>query len=267
MKKPNGQLRKPNNQIIVSKDEDKFLIGHKFAKSIAIISPFERLNGVLESNFNTPVNRSKRIQILYEMIPDLSKYTVSSQGIDFDCISTICKTTDIFKDNRIDSGIIHFDVTSSKEEHEDYDSPVSVIEINPRIIFNKLNDQEDIELTLENLKYKFKTTKFKVFTVILEQGFIVCTVNQDTTKLYLTINNPKNDYVGNCVRKEIGNISSNIAPLWPIFKIDTDMNKLKVHVDPSITDQYKHINKPILLKIQRQLDHPETVLSCIGFSH
>ena len=116
------------------------------------------------------------------------------------------------------------------------------------------------------MTYKFKTSKFKVFTVILERGFILCTVDQDTTILYLTINNPKQKYIGNCVRKEISNISSNIAPLWPIFNINTDTSKLKVHVEENIIDQYKHMDKPILLKLERQIDHPETALSCIGFS-
>jgi hypothetical protein len=261
--------RKPTNQVIVSKLEDKFLIGKRFTRSIAVISPFERVDEVeITTNFQAPNNRSKRIQILYNMIPKISRYCVSEEGVKFDCLESISQSTDIFKNvnNGIDSGFIHFDVTSFKKKDEQSQKPTTFIDINPRLLFARLEEQEMIETKLKNLDHKFKTIKFKAFSVILERGFILCSVDKILTTLYLTINRPNQNFVGNCIKKEVNNITANIFPLWPIFNINMNQNKLGVFVSDDIVKDYKHVSDPILLKIEREVGSDEAVASCIGYN-
>lgn len=261
--------RKPSNQVIVSKLEDKFLIGKRFTRSIAVISPFERVDETeITTNFNAPNNRSKRIQILYNMIPKISRYCVSEEGVKFDCLESISQSTDIFKhvNNGIESGFIHFDVTSFKKKDEETQKLTTFIDINPRLLFATLEDQEMIDITLDDLTHKFKTIKFKAFSVVLERGFILCSVDKNLTTLYITINRPNQSFVGNCIKKEVNNITTNIFPLWPIFNVNTNQNKLGVYVNDMITRDYKHVDSPILIKLEREIDSNEAVATCIGYN-
>lgn len=261
-----NKLKKPSNQVIVSKFEDKFLIGKRFNRSIAVVSPFEKIEDIFVSNFEAPNNRSKRVQILYNMIPKISKYSVSDEGVTFDCVQSISESTDIFGNikNGVNSGFIHFDITSFKKKESDSGKLTTYIDVNPRLMFAKLDDQEIIEIKLENLEHKFKTLKFKAFSVILERGFILCLVDRTYTALYLVINNPNTNFIGNCVKKELSNITNNISPLWPIFKIKMNQNKIGVFSEEIFTRDYKHINWPILLKCEREIDSNEIVSTCIG---
>jgi hypothetical protein len=264
----NTKPRKPNNQVIVSKTDDKFLIGKRFTRSIAVISPFEKVEGEFTSNFQAPNNRSKRVQILYNMIPKISRYSVSEDGVTFDCLQSISESTDIFKsvNNGIDSGFIHFDVTSFKKKDEKTNKLTTFVDINPRLLFAKLEDQEEIEIKIKELNYRFKTIKFKAFSVILERGFILCSVDKNLTTLYITLNQPSQNFIGNCIKKEVNNITSNILPLWPIFNVNMNQNKLGVYIDDAISKDYKHVNSPILLKIERELEHDDAIASCIGYN-
>lgn len=264
----NGKTRKPSNQVIVSKMEDKFLIGKRFTRSIAVISPFEKVEGIFTSNFQAPNNRSKRVQILYNMIPKISRYSVSEDGVTFDCLQSIGESTDIFKsvNNGIESGFIHFDVTSFKKKDEKINKFTTFVDINPRLLFAKLEDQEEIEIKIEKLTHKFKTIKFKAFSVILERGFMLCSVDKNLTTLYITLNRPNQNFIGNCIKKEANNITSNIFPLWPIFNINMNQNKLGVYIDDIVAKDYKHVTSPILLKIERELEGNDAVASCIGYN-
>jgi len=262
------KIRRPSNQVIVSKTDDKFLIGKRFTRSIAVISPFERVEDAVVSNFQAPNNRSKRIQILYNMIPKISRYSVSDSGVHFDCVQAIDESTDIFEKTKdqADAGYVHFDVTTFKKKTDQNKRVTTFIDINPRLLFAKLVDQDPFDFKLNNLTHKFKTIKFKAFSVILEKGFILCSVDKYTTCLYLTINRPDRNFVGNCIRKEINNITANISPLWPIFNINMSQNKLSVAVDDAVTQYFKHVNAPILIKLEREIDDDETVINCLGMS-
>lgn len=259
-------IKKPSNQVIVSKFEDKFLIGKRFNRSIAVVSPFEKIEDSYISNFDAPNNRSKRVQILYNMIPKISKYSVSDDGVSFDCIQSISENTDIFGciRNGINAGFIHFDITSFRKKEENNERFTTYVDVNPRLIFAKLKDQEIIEFKLENLEHKFKTLKFKAFSVILEKGFILCVVDKSYTALYIVINKPSENFIGNCVKKELSNINNNVSPLWPIFKIKMNQNKIGVFSDPILTNDYKHLNWPILIKCEREMDSNVIISTCIG---
>lgn len=260
--------RRPSNQVIVSKMEDKFLIGKRFTRSIAVVSPFEKIEGAFSSNFQAPNNRSKRVQILYNMIPKISRYSVSEDGVMFDCLQSIAESTDIFKSvtNGVESGFIHFDVTSFKKKDDQTGKFTTFVDINPRLLFAKLEEQEEIELELKELTHKFKTIKFKAFSVVLERGFILCSVDKHVTTLYLTINRPKQNFIGNCIKKEVNNITNNIFPLWPIFNVSMNQNKLGVFADNILTKDYQHVDRPILIKLEREIDSNEAVSSCIGYN-
>jgi len=264
----NNKIRRPSNQVIVSKTDDKFLIGKRFTRSIAVISPFERVEDVVVSNFQAPNNRSKRIQILYNMIPKISKYSVSDSGVHFDCVQAIDESTDIFEKTKeqAEAGYVHFDVTTFKKKTDQSKRVTTFIDINPRLLFMKLVNQDPFDFKLKNLTHKFKTIKFKAFSVILDKGFILCSVDKYTTCLYLTINRPDRNFVGNCIRKEINNITANISPLWPIFNINMSQNKLSVAVNDAVTNYFKHVNSPILVKLEREIDEDETMINCIGMS-
>ena len=123
-----------------------------------------------------------------------------------------------------------------------------------------------IDIRLNDLSHKFKTIKFKAFSVVLERGFILCSVDKSLTTLYLTINRPNQSFVGNCIKKEVNNITTNIFPLWPIFNVNMNQNKLGVFVSEDITKDYQHVNAPILLKIEREVDSSDAVATCIGFN-
>jgi hypothetical protein len=260
--------RKPSNQVIVSKIQDKFLIGKRFTRSTAVISPFEKVEGEFTSNFQAPNNRSKRVQILYNMIPKISRYSVSEDGVAFDCLKSISESTDIFKsvNNGVTSGFIHFDVTSFKKKDEETKKFTTYVDINPRLLFAKLEEQEEIELEVKKLTHKFKTIKFKAFSVVLERGFVLCSVDKNVSTLYITINRPDQNFIGNCIKKEVNNITANIYPLWPIFNIDMNQNKLGVFIDEEITKDYKHVNSPILIKIEREIESNEAISTCIGYN-
>jgi len=264
----NNKIRRPNNQVIVSKTDDKFLIGKRFTRSIAVISPFEKVEDTFVSNFQAPNNRSKRIQILYNMIPKISRYSVSENGVHFDCIQAIDESTDIFEKSEeiVESGYIHFDVTTFKKRTEENKRVTTFIDINPRLLFTKLPDQDQFEFKLKNINHKFKTIKFKAFSVILEKGFILCSVDKYTTCLYLTINRPDRNFIGNCIRKEINNITANISPLWPIFNINMNQNKLSVAVNDAITNYFKDVNTPILIKLEREIDDDHTTINFLAMS-
>lgn len=261
-----NKLKKPSNQVIVSKFEDKFLIGKRFNRSIAVVSPFEKIEESFVSNFEAPNNRSKRVQILYNMIPKISKYSVSDEGVSFDCVQSISESTDIFRciNNGVNAGFIHFDITSFRKKESENGKFTTYIDVNPRLIFAKLEDQEVIDIKLDNLEHKFKTLKFKAFSVILERGFILCVVDRSYTALYLVINKPSANFIGNCVKKELSNITNNIFPLWPIFNIKMNQNKIGVFSEEIFTKDYKHINWPILIKCEREIDSNEIVSTCIG---
>jgi len=264
----NTKSRKPSNQVIVSKLDDKFLIGKMFTRSIAVISPFEKVEDSFVSNFHAPNNRSKRIQILYNMIPKISRYSVSDSGVDFDCIQSIDESTDIFQNIKddVEAGYVHFDVTSFKKKTNTDKKVTTFIDINPRLLFTKLPEQDKFEILLKNLNHKFRTVKFKAFSVILDKGFILCTVDKYTTSLYLTINRPDKKFIGNCIRKEINNITANIFPLWPVFNINMNDNKLNVGVEEEVTSYFQHVNSPILIKMEREIESNETIISCIAMS-
>lgn len=261
------KLKKPSNQVIISKIDDKFLIGKRFNKSIAVVSPFEKVEDTIISNFEVPNNRSRRVQILYNMIPRISKYSVSDDGVNFDCVQSISERTDIFNyvKNGVNQGFIHFDITSFRKREEGSNKLTTYVDVNPRLMFAKLEDQEIIDdIVLEKLEHKFKTLKFKAFSAILEKGFILCTVDKRYTTLYIVINKPDLDFVGNCVKKEISNIINNISPLWPIFRIANKEKRLGLFLNESITKDYKHINCPILLKCEREMGSNSVISTCIG---
>jgi hypothetical protein len=258
--------KKPSNQVIVSRINDKFLIGKKFTKSTAIISPFEKIDGSFISNFQVPSNRSKRVQILYNMIPKISKYSVSEEGVHFDCIEAISDSTDIlnFKNDEIESGVIHFDVVTTKKREEKESKVTTYVDINPRVIFAKLPEQEILEKKISNINHKFKTTKFKAFSVILEKGFILCAVDRNYTTLYLTINRPMQKFIGNCVKKEVSNITNNIFPLWPIFGVNMNQSKLGVNITDEVISDFIHVDRPILVKMEREMNDNTALISCMG---
>ena len=259
-------IKKPNNQIIFSKSDDKFLIGKRFPRSIAVISPFEKIEDTFTTNFRAPNNRSRRVQILYNMIPKISEYSVSESGVQFDCIKSISENTDIFAgiNSDVKSGYIHFDVTTYKEKIKDSKDSQTIIDVNPRIVFTKLFDQEMTEGVIEGLTHKFKTSKFKAFSVILEKGFILCSVDKYLTQLYVTITSPKAMFIGNCVKYEIQNITNNIFPLWPIFNINMNQSKLGLFINNDIIKDYQDIDQPILVKLEREIDSNDVFTTCIG---
>ncbi len=258
--------KKPSNQIIFSKADDKFLIGKRFPRSIAVISPFEKVDDTFTSNFRAPNNRSRRVQILYNMIPKISEYSVSEGGVQFDCIKSISDNTDIFANlgNTVKNGYIHFDVTSYKEKVKDSKDSQTVIDVNPRLVFTKLYDQEMTEGIIDGLSHKFKTSKFKAFSVILEKGFILCSVDKYLTQLYVTITSPKSMFIGNCVKYEISNITNNIFPLWPIFNINMNQSKLGLYMNNDILKDYADVDQPILVKLEREIDSNEVFTKCLG---
>lgn len=265
-RKFSGGGKKPSNQIIFSKADDKFLIGKRFPRSIAVISPFDRIEDSFTSNFKAPNNRSRRVQILYNMIPKISQYSVSEVGVEFDCIKSISENTDIFSSlgRDVNSGYIHFDVTSYKEKVNDSKDTQTIIDVNPRLVFTKLQDQEMTEGTIEGLSHKFKTAKFKAFSVILEKGFILCSVDKYLTQLYVTVTSPKLMFIGNCVKYEISNITNNIFPLWPIFNINMNQSKLGLYMSNKILEDYRDVDQPILVKLEREIDSNEVFTKCIG---
>ena len=120
------------------------------------------------------------------------------------------------------------------------------------------------EGVIEGLNHNFKTLKFKTFSVILKKGFILCFVDKFLTQLYVTVSSPKQMLIGNCVKYEISNITNNIFPLWPIFNINMNQSKLRLFMSNDILKNYKDIDQPILVKIEREIDLNEVFTKCIG---
>ena len=84
-------------------------------------------------------------------------------------------------------------------------------------------------------------------------------VNKTTCKLYISVLNPSEGYIGESSRYEIINVIQYLMPLWPIFNIDiSDSIKINFRQD-FIQEYYKNEHEPILLLIKYSFDKPEEI--------
>ena len=252
---------------IVNESLDKFILIKTFQKSIGVISPFTKLENKFTSNFIVPRNRIHRIDEAIDTIPYSSSYELDdsdeNSNIEFDCIEEIDKRTDIFKQHRIlKEGIFHFDMTISKDNKV-------ICGINPRLLISFNIEPREKKLEFDKI-IEFKTNKIKIFSIIMTKGFIVCIANKESTNLFLTINNPKNTFVGNSLSENI-KMLKNINLLWPFFifrqqKSSTSIHIKKKYLNNIIHDWYDEYKYPIFMKFERNLKEESFKVLDIGKS-
>jgi hypothetical protein len=71
-------------------------------------------------------------------------------------------------------------------------------------------------------------------------------------------------FIGNCVKKEVSNITNNIFPLWPIFGVNMNQSKLGVNITDEVISDFIHVDRPILVKMEREMNDNTALISCMG---
>jgi len=240
-------LNKSNiTQAIIS--SKNFILAKNINNFSNIIAPFEKQKDKFISNIVLPINQLHRINTLYEILPNISQYTVIDNIIKFDCTS--CLPIDIFGDAT--EGYIHFNsIKQTKKEKVE-------IEIDPKIVFQNIDGEELFTITRDH-KIKFKSDFFKVFPIILKSGFIFSTANKSNVQLFISALDLSKRYIGECSKYEITNVIQYILPLWPIFDIHIS-NTIQISFSEDfIQDLYKNEDKPILLYIDYNLEKPKEI--------
>lgn len=243
----NGRNFKKNqpvlNQTVINEDKSKFIIAKKFNNFTSIITPFNKIDDEYKSDFIIPHSRAQRIQYLYNLMPTIAEYSTRSHDIEFDCVNKF--PHEVF--NNYTSGLIHFYIQNKTIKNDNNDT---IIEMDPRLIINCIDDNELIEYENKS-KILFTTNHIKVFSVLLSKGMIITIVNQDECILYITLLNPNKGYIGTCIRKEIANITQNVFPIWPIFNIVADDTINKIFLKKEILNNIKTSNyQKLMLKIK-----------------
>ena len=242
MKQPTEQNKSSLTQVVVSSDKTAFLIT-KVLTGTNIVCPFIKSEGEYFTNFSTPTNRVYRIQALYQAIPKLSTYSITDNIITFDCVNKLPSAA--FKD--VDNGIIHFNAI----DNEDSDD----IEIDPKLVL-KLVEPESVEIRFDQ-PIKFKTKFLKVFPIILTNGFILSIVDRDECTIFITLNNPEKNFIGNCLRQEIINIIQNLIPIWPIFNINISKSTRIYIREQYLPNEFRKETNPILINLTYRFEDPK----------
>jgi len=242
--------KNPTNatQVVISL-EQQFILAKKINDFADVVCPFVNIDEVFYTKFVLPLNQLHRIQTLYEMIPEIAKYTVSDNMISFDCVRKL--PNDMFGDAK--SGYIHY--TSIIEKKKQNQTEVIV---EPKIVFQNIDEQKSQNIIF-NQKIKFKSDYFKAFPIILKNGFIFTTVDKQNCQLFMSIMNPSERFVGDCSKYEINNLVQYLLPLWSIFDINISKNiSIKLQED-FIGSLIEDITTPILITASYNLDKPEEI--------
>jgi len=199
-----------NDQQVVIYDES-FVILKSYSETLkSVISTWKETNGEYDSDFTVPVNREFRIKNLYAKLGcDLGKYTVSGDGITFDCLS---KFSPEFFPTNAKSGWIHFLAKISETQDE------RVVNIDDRMVIEKL--EEPISFEIEHkLETKFQAKNLKVFPINFVAGFALATVEKETAIMWVTVQDFSKMYCGTTNRQDLNNLIHNIMPVFPIFSV------------------------------------------------
>jgi hypothetical protein len=242
--------KNPSNftQAVISSDQN-FILAKNISNFMDIVSPFNKINDKYVSKFILPINQLHRIQLLYETIPIISQYTVVDNMIKFDCVSNLPK--DILKDAT--NGYIHFSAMKQ------YKKDSIEISIDPKRVFKLIEDMSSEEIKY-NQKIKFKSSFLKAFPIILKKGFIFSTVDKSDCQLFITIENPKSLFVGECSKFEAINLIQYIVPLWQIFNINITKTSFSIKLlNEFIQNKLDNETSPILLHLSYNLENPNLI--------
>jgi len=244
--------KNPTNttQAVVT-SEHEFILAKKFNDFSDVICPFIKIEGEYYTNFVIPITQLHRIQTLYEMIvTGIAKFTVSESSIIFDCIKNLPNS--MF--GNAEEGYMHYIATVEKNKETNQNDII----VEPKLVFETSARAESVNITF-NQKTKFKSEYLKAFPIILKSGFIFSTVDQQNCRLFMSISNPSENFVGECSKYEVNNLIQYILPLWSIFNINISENIQVSLRDGFLPDQFKKYKTAIMIKAVYSLSNPENI--------
>jgi hypothetical protein len=213
---------------LVNDTFDSFIICRTFQKSIGIVSTFKKELSKYIGPIEVLKSRQHRVEELIEMIP-FPEANETESGFSIDCIKNVDENTDAFKQHpKVREGIFHYNVIDEENTYV----------IHPRLFIGY--DPQDIELI--DVDFNFESTDLKIFSVIMERGFITAISNGNMSVLYVTILNAKDKFVGNCVSVGNKHMVNNIKRMWPFIQSKQNGRLIKVSIDAPIDVELKYIN-------------------------
>ena len=241
-------------QAVLSHDQ-QFILAKRNNEIADIICPFYKMDGEYYTRFFLSLNQLHRTQTLYEIMPEVAKYTVSENLISFDCISKL--PNDMFGGK--DFGIIHYNSTLEKKKGNETE-----IVVETKLIFEEILKPVNTIITYDQ-KVKFKAEFLKAFPIILKNGFIFTIVDKQMCQLYMSIMNPSENFIGDCTNFEVNNIIQYLMPLWSIFDINIKKNITINLRNEFLGDLFKSSTEPVLIHATYELNKPNIItVSQIG---
>lgn len=235
-------------QAVLSLDQ-QFILAKRNNEITDIVCPFYKMDGEYYSRFFLSLNQLHRIQTLYEIMPEVAKYTVVDNHIWFDCITRL--PDEMFGGK--DFGMLHYSSIVEKKKSNETE-----LLIETKLVFEEIHKPINIPIIYDQ-KVKFKADFLKAFPIILKKGFIFTTVDKQTCNLYLTILNPSENLIGDCTKFEVNNILQYLMPLWSIFDINIKKDITINLRDEFLNDLFKTIDSPILIKATYELNKPTDI--------
>ena len=254
--------KRQNLQVLVTEDYNKFIIVNKVKNTSTIITPFEKIDDEYTSNFVLPENRTYRVSQMRSLIPKISKFTSYSDYVNLDCVEVF--DSELF--NGIDRGIVMMNIVSRNEKIKDTeDKYENILEGYQKILLRNCEGEFEKQIININNKFVFETKELKVLPVILYDGFILSITNSEKSILYLTLQNPKELLVGQCSKKNSFSVINFFYNIWPIFDINIRKKAtVKLYFDND--DIVLDYENPVMLKLEKRLDSPETTIEVVGVS-
>jgi hypothetical protein len=225
-------------QTLLSNDQKKFIICTSFKNNQSIISPFTTEFDQYISDISFKFNTEHRVEKLKNQLYPLASTFKTDNQIFFDCVRHIDEQTDVFKNisGSVSDGIIHFD--SVKKDN--------LIYINPKQIINTKPQKK-----LASFKFsmdEYKTDQLKIFSILLNKGFLLGIANNKYANIYFTTTHTENQigYMYNCQY----NISmvNNIQKLFPFIGMNKTSTKF---IRLYITNKYVKNESQSLININR----------------
>lgn len=213
---------------LVNEAFDNFIICRNFQKSIGVVSTFKKELSSYIGPITVAPSRQHRVEELIEIIPFPDAYEVGT-GYAIDCIKKVDENTDSFKQHpKVRTGIFHYNIIDEENAYV----------IHPRLFIGY--DPKEIETI--DVPFDFTSKDLKIFSVILERGFISAISNGKVSVLYTTLISAKDKFVGKCV--SIGNkhMINNIKRMWPFINSKQNGRLIEVYIDAPINTDLKYIN-------------------------
>ncbi len=250
-------MKQLQTQVLVNEDISKFILVNKNKNLTTIFSPFEVLDNEYQSNFVLPENRSFRALKLKNLIPNLCHFESSNKQVNVDCIK--CIDPSLF--NNIKNGYIYLAVgnQNKKIKNKQYKN---IIEAKNILIYDNCKSKfNSIEFELSN-KIKFKTQNLKIFPIITNNGFLLLTIDNEETTLYLSVENAKDSYIGSCIKSVACEIVRLYLNIWPILNIDITAKSSEIYLDiPNLIFEEEN---SVIFKLTRKLNSKNVKIEKIG---